>query len=257
VRGFLFSGYSLRLRKPKQKASANSRVKNHRRPLFRVYNGPGEIHSTLRPNPLRNSNSKAKRPFLERLTHAQRPPRESPVALTPRQGKRRLWQAKRALFHLRHDDRVKKGVPHHLNSYPFPPPLSLSCYRDRVRGYSERDPSPRRKRAPSPPTDLGFEGWHLGRVRQPRPEHSGFMLITDQGFEGWPLGRVRQPPQSTQAPRPLLIRGLKAGPSEGFDSLPRARRARDDSGYVRYMAEARATLSRYPRTFPRPAGVIL
>jgi hypothetical protein len=31
---------------------------------------------------------------------------------------------------------------------------------------------------------------------------------------------------------------------------------RDDSGYVRYMAEARATLPRYPRTFPRPAGTI-
>jgi hypothetical protein len=77
VRGFLFSGYSLRLRKPEQKAS--SRVKNHRRPLFRVYKGPGEIRSTLRPNPPRNSNSKAKRPFLERLAHAQRPPREPPV----------------------------------------------------------------------------------------------------------------------------------------------------------------------------------
>jgi hypothetical protein len=77
VHGFLFSGYSLRLRKPKQKAS--SRVKNHRRPLFRVYKGPGEIRSTLRPNLPRNSNSKAKRPFLERLTHAQWPPHESSV----------------------------------------------------------------------------------------------------------------------------------------------------------------------------------
>jgi hypothetical protein len=139
-----------------------------------------------------------------------------PVALTPRRGKRHLWQAKRASFHLRHDDRVKKGAPHHLNSYPFPLPFSLSCYTDRKRGYFERDPSPRRKRAPSP--------------------------LTDQGFEGWPLGRVRQPPQSTRALCPLLIRGSKAGPSEGFDSCPRARRARDDSGYVRYMAEARATL---------------
>jgi hypothetical protein len=53
------------------------------------------------------------------------------------------------------------------------------------------------------------------------PEHTGFKLITDQGFEGWPLERVRQPPQSTRAPRPLLIRGLKAGPSEGFDSRPK------------------------------------
>jgi hypothetical protein len=77
VRGFLFFGYSLRLRKPMQKAS--SRVKNHRRPLFRVYIGPGEIRSTLRPNPPRNSNSKAKHPFLERLAHAQRPTREPPI----------------------------------------------------------------------------------------------------------------------------------------------------------------------------------
>jgi hypothetical protein len=65
-----------------------------------------------------------------------------PVVLTPRQGRRHLWQAKRATLHLRHDDRVKKGAPHRLISYPFPLPLSLSCYRDRERGYSERDPSP-------------------------------------------------------------------------------------------------------------------
>jgi hypothetical protein len=119
-----------------------------------------------------------------------------PDALTSRQGRRHLWQVKRAAFHLRHDDRVKKGAPHRLNLYPFLLPLSLSCYRDRERGYSERDPSPRRKRAPSPPTD--------------------------QGFEGWPLRRVRQPPQSTRASGSLLIRGSKAGPSEGFDSRLRA-----------------------------------
>jgi hypothetical protein len=133
-------------------------------------------------------------PRTTRATTALRTTR--PVALTSRQGKQHLWQAKRATLHLRHDDRVKKGAPRCLNSYPFPSPLSLSCYRDRERGYSERDPSPRRKRAPSPPTD--------------------------QGFEGWPLGRVRQPPQSTRAPRPLLIRGSKAGPSKGFDSRLRA-----------------------------------
>jgi hypothetical protein len=115
-----------------------------------------------------------------------------PVTLTLWQDRRHLWQAKRAMLHLRHNDRVKKGVPRRSISYPFPLPLSLSCYRDRERGYSERDPSPRRKRAPSPPTD--------------------------QRFEGWPLGRVRQPPQSTQAPRLLLVRGSKAGPSKGFDS---------------------------------------
>jgi hypothetical protein len=74
---FSFSSYSLGLQKPKQEAS--SRVKNHHRSLFRIYKGPGKNRSTLRPNPPRNSNSKAKHPFLERLAHAQRLPREPPV----------------------------------------------------------------------------------------------------------------------------------------------------------------------------------
>jgi hypothetical protein len=116
----------------------------------------------------------------------------------------------------------------------------------------------------SRPRALGLRAQYRSGVRRlaPRkgsiaaPEHSGSEPITDQGFEGWPLGRVRQLPQSARAPRPLLIRGSKAGPSEGFDSRPRACRVRDDSGYVRYMAEARATLLRYPRTFSRPAGAI-
>jgi hypothetical protein len=130
---------------------------------------------------------------VPRTARATAVPRTTrPVALTPRQGRRHLWQAKRTTLHLRHNNCVKKGAPHRSISYPFPLPLSLSCYRDRKRGYSERDPSLRRKRAPSPPTD--------------------------QRFEGWPLRRVRQPPQSTRAPRPLLVIGSKAGPSEGFDS---------------------------------------
>jgi hypothetical protein len=130
-------------------------------------------------------------PRTARARKTAAPRTTRPIALTLRQDRRNLWQAKQATLHLRHDDRVKKGAPHHLISYPFPLPLSLYCYRDRERGYSERDPSPRRKRAPSPPTD--------------------------QRFEGWPLGRVQQPPQSTRAPRPLLVRGSKAGPSEGFN----------------------------------------
>jgi hypothetical protein len=140
------------------------------------------------------------------------------VALTLRQDMRHLWQAKRATLHLRHNDRVKKGAPRCSISYPFPLPLSLSCYRDRDRGYSERDPSPRRKRASSPPTDQRFEGWPLGRVQQPPQSTRAPRPPTDQRFEGWPLGRVRQPPQSTQALCPLLVRGSKAGPSEGFDN---------------------------------------
>jgi hypothetical protein len=63
------------------------------------------------------------------------------------------------------------------------------------------------------------------------PGHSGSAPTTDEGFAGWPL--------------------------KGFDSRPRTRRARDDSRYVRYMGEARATLPRYPMTFPRPVGAIL
>jgi hypothetical protein len=129
-----------------------------------------------------------------RTTAAPRTTR--PVALTLRQDRRHLWQAKQATLHLRHNDRVRKGAPRRSNSYPFPLPLYLSCYRDRERGYSERDPSLRRKQALSP--------------------------STDQRFEGWPLGMVRQLPQSTQSPRLLLIRGSKASPSEGFDSRLRA-----------------------------------
>jgi hypothetical protein len=124
-----------------------------------------------------------------RTTAAPRTTR--PVALTLRQDRRHLWQAKQVTLHLRHNDRVKKGVPRHSISYPFPLPLSPSYNRDRERGYPKRDPSPRRKQAPRPPTD--------------------------QRFEGWPLRRVQQPPQSTRAPRPLLVRGSKAGPSEGFN----------------------------------------
>jgi hypothetical protein len=80
-------------------------------------------------------------------------------------------------------------------------------------------------------------------------------LLLIRGSKVAPCG-VRQPPQSTRAPSPLLIRGSKAGPSEGFDSRPRACRVRDDPGYVCYMAKARATLPRYPKTFPRPAGTV-
>jgi hypothetical protein len=162
-----------------------------------------------------------------RATAAPRTTR--PVALTLRRDRRHLWQEKRATLRLRHNDRVKKGAPCHSISYPFPFSLSLSYNRDRERGYPEKDPSLRRKRAPSPPTD--------------------------QRFEGWPLGGVQQPPQSARAPRPLLVRGSKAGPRRVHSRL--RRRARDDPGYVRCVTKARATLPRYPRTFPTPAGTIL
>jgi hypothetical protein len=140
-----------------------------------------------------------------RTTSAPRTTR--PVALTLRQGRRHLWQAKQATLHLHHNDRVKKGAPRRSISYPFPLPLSLSCYRDRERGYSKREPSPRRKRAPSPPTDQRFQRLAPRKGSTAASEHSGSAPTTGQRFEGWPLGRVQRPPQATRAPRSLLIRG--------------------------------------------------
>jgi hypothetical protein len=137
--------------------------------------------------------------FVPRTAHARTTAAlrtTRPVALTLRQDRRHLWQAKQATLHLRHNDHVKKGAPRRSNSYPFPLPLSLSCYRDLERGYSERDPSPRRRRAPSP---------QLIRGSKAGPS---------EGFDS----HLR-----ALGPRaPLLIRGSKAGPSEGFDSRLRA-----------------------------------
>jgi hypothetical protein len=162
-------------------------------------------------------------PRTARARTTAAPPITRPVALTLRQGRRHLWQAKQAMLHLRHNDRVRKGAPRRSISYPFPLPLSLSCYRDRERGYSERDPSPRRKRAPSPllirgskasPSEgfdsrlraLGVRSHYWSEVRRLAPRkgsttasgHSGSAPTTDQGFVGGPR-RVRQPPQSTQS----------------------------------------------------------
>jgi hypothetical protein len=52
--------------------------------------------------------------------HTTAAPRTThPVTLTLWQDRRHLWQAKQATLHLRHNDRVRKGVPRRSNSYPF------------------------------------------------------------------------------------------------------------------------------------------
>jgi hypothetical protein len=136
----------------------------------------------------------------------------------------------RVLFHLRHDDCLKKGVPHCFEIYSFfLSSLFSSLRRDQERGHFK------------------------GALRSKRNGPGALLLI--RGSKVAPCG-VRQPPQSTRALSPLLIRGSKAGPSEGFDSRPRTCRVRDDPGYVHYMAMARATLPRYPKTFPRPARTV-
>jgi hypothetical protein len=122
---------------PAVKAAADKRKQRSNRLQARVpsWSGRGALsHGVKTTHPC-----SIPRTTRARVAAAQRTTR--PVALTPRQGKRHLWRGKRALFHLRHNDRVRKGALHHLNSYPFLLPLSLSCYRDRERGYFERDPS--------------------------------------------------------------------------------------------------------------------
>jgi hypothetical protein len=64
-------------------------------------------------------------PRTARARTTAAPQTTRPVALTLRQGRRHLWQAKHATLHLRHDDRVKKGAPRRSISNPFPLPLSL------------------------------------------------------------------------------------------------------------------------------------
>jgi hypothetical protein len=86
---------------------------------------------------------------------------------------------------------------------------------------------------------LGLRAHYWSEVRRLAPRkgstaasgHSGSAPTTDQGFVGWP--------------------------PKGSDSRLRARRARDDPRYVRYITKARATLPRYPRIFSRPTGTIL
>jgi hypothetical protein len=168
-------------------------------------------------------------PRTARACTTAAPPTTRPVALTLRQGRRHLWQAKRATLHLRHDDRVKKGAPCHSISYHFLLPLSLSCYRDRERGYSERDPSPRRKRAPSlllirgskaGPSEgfdsrlraLGLRAHYWSGVRRLAPRkgltaasgYSGSAPTTDQGFVGWP-------PKGSTADSEHAERGMTLG----------------------------------------------
>jgi hypothetical protein len=164
---------------------------------------------------------KTTRPCLvPRTAHARTtaaPRTTRPVALTLRQDRRHLWQAKQATLHLRHNDRVKKGVPRRSISYPFPLPLSLSCYRDWERGYSERDPSPRRKRA---------RALLLIRGSKAGPSEGFNSRLRALGLRAHYWSEVRRlaPRKSSTATSgpsgsaPPLVRGSKASPSEGFDS---------------------------------------
>ena len=195
-------------------------------------------------------------PRTARARATATPPTTRPVALTPRRDRRRLWREERATLHFRHNNRVRKGTPRRPISYPFPfSSFSISCNRDRERGIPRKGPFSAKEPGSEPPTtDQGFEGWPSegfnSRLRSRGPDTHYW-----SGVRRPAPRRVPWPPQATRAPRPLLIRGSKAGPRRVHSRL--RHRARDDQGYVRYITEARAALPRYPRTFPRPAGTIL
>jgi hypothetical protein len=230
---FSFSGYSLRLRKPKREAS--SRVKNRHQSLFRIYKDPGETRSTLRPNPPRNSKLKGETPVPRtaraRTTAAPRTTR--PIALTLRQDMRHPWQVKQATLHLRHDDHVKKRYATSsdfisLFLFPF---LSLATGTekgDTSKGILLRDGSGTRallliigsKAGPSEGFDsrlraLGLRAHYWSEVRRLAPQkgstaasgHSGSAPTTDQGLVGWP-------PKGSIAASEHAERGMTLGTSD-------------------------------------------
>jgi hypothetical protein len=195
-------------------------------------------------------------PQTARARATAAPPTTRPVALTSQRDRRRLWQEKRATLRLRHNDRVKKGTPRRFDfvSFSFFPSFSLLQQGpgkgDTPKGILPREGTRLRasllirgsKASPSEGFDSRLRSrgpytHYWSEVRRPAPR------------------KVQRPPQATRAPRPLLIRGSKAGPRRVHSRL--RHRARDDHGYVRYITNARAALPRYPRTFPRPAGTIL
>jgi hypothetical protein len=84
-----------------------------------------------------------------RTTAAPRTTR--PVTLTMWQGRRHLWQAKQATLHLRHNDRVKKGVPRRSISYPFPLPLFSLLLQGPGKGILRKGSFSTKEASPEPP----------------------------------------------------------------------------------------------------------
>ena len=170
-------------------------------------------------------------PRTARARTTAAPPTTRPVALTPRRNRRRLWQEKRVTLRLRHNDRIKKGTPRHSISYPFPFFLFLSLATGTGKGgYPEKDPSLGRNQAPSLPTDQRFEGCPPEGFDS-RLRSRGLYTHYWSEVRSRPLGRVQRPPQATRAPRPLLIRGSKAGPRRVHSRL------RSRGPYTHYWSE--------------------
>jgi hypothetical protein len=142
-----------------------------------------------------------------RATAAPRTTR--PVALTLRQDRRHLWQAKQATLHLRHDDRVKK-VRHVVRFHILFYFLFLSLATGTGKGDTPKGILLREGSGPQAPLlirgskagpsegfnsrlkALGLRAHYWSEVRRPTPRkgstaasgHSGFAPTTDQGFVG-------------------------------------------------------------------------
>jgi hypothetical protein len=154
-----------------------------------------------------------------RATAAPRTTR--PVTLTPRRDMRHLWQEKRATLHLRHNDRVKKGAPRHLDFVFFPFSSFSLLQQGPGKGDTPKGILLREGIGPRAPLlirgskadssegfnsrlrALRFRAHYWSEVRRPAPRkgsmaasgHSGSTPTTDQGFVGWP-SKGSQPPQT-------------------------------------------------------------
>jgi hypothetical protein len=151
-------------------------------------------------------------PRTARARTTAAPQATRPVALTLRQDRRHLWQAKQATLHLCHNDRVKKRCAASIRfrilfHFLF---LSLATGTGKVdtpKGILLREGSGPRalllirgsKAGPSEGFSsrlraIGLRAHYCSEVRRPAPRkgstaasgHSGSAPTTDQGFVGWP-----------------------------------------------------------------------
>jgi hypothetical protein len=135
----------------------------------------------------------------------------APLALTLRQDRRHLWQAKQATLHLRHNDRVKK-VRHVVRFHVLFLFLFLSLTTGTGKGDTPKGILLREGNGPRAPLlirgskagpsegfnsrlrALGLRAHYWSEVRRLAPQkgstaasdHSGSAPTTDQGFVRWP-----------------------------------------------------------------------
>jgi hypothetical protein len=126
---------------------------NHYQPLFRVYKGPGEIHPKLRPK-LCEFQTRWKNSFpIPRMTRARAtdtPRVARPVALTPWQDTRLLWQAGGRRFASVMMTASKK-VRHTISKYLLSSfPLSFSLSTGIGKGDISKEPFAAKETGPEP-----------------------------------------------------------------------------------------------------------